>query len=217
MTPLLPRAAGPRKRRPFMVCGIAFGELPLRHAGRAGVEAADRPGELVAGGAAAVEQRAYDALPVEAAAMPRRHEAAGTPDAPEYLAAREIVDPRFVCRIDPWPAFPRRAIARANFAIAAMMEERDDRHGPGGRKNWDITAELGAIRLPTLVLGGRYDGLVWSQDERLRDRIPGAEWVRFEARSHYAPAEEPDLFLAVVDDFLTRVERAERRGAVSRV
>ena len=155
----------------------------------------------------AIEQRAYDTLPPEVADTLRRYEAAGTIDDPAYQAARQVFDLRYVCRIDPWPDFLQRAIARANFAIAAVMDDRDDRHAPGGRKNWDITAHLGEIQVPTLVLGGRYDGLAGGQDEVLRDGIPGAEWVVFEESSHYAHAEEPERFLAVLDDFLARVER----------
>ena len=155
-----------------------------------------------------VEQRAYDGLPPAVRDTLRRHEAAGTTDDPEYQAARRVFDLRHVCRIDPLPDFLQRAIAGANFAIGAAMADRDDRHAPVGRKNWDVTAHLGEIRVPTLVLGGRHDGFTAGQDEVLRDGIPGAEWVRFEESSHYAHAEEPERFLAVLDGFLTRVERA---------
>jgi proline-specific peptidase len=162
--------------------------------------------------AAAIEQRAYDTLPPEVAETLRRHEAAGTVDDPAYQAARRVFDLRYVCRIDPWPDFLQRAIARSNFAIADAMEDRDDRHAPGGRKNWDITAHLGEIQAPTLVLAGRHDGLA-GRGEVLRDSIPGAEWVRFEQSSHYAHAEEPEHFLAVLDRFLTRVEGTEQMSA----
>ena len=159
--------------------------------------------------AGAIEQRAYDALPPEIAETLREHEAAGTTDDSAYQAARRVFDLRYVCRIDPWPDFLQRAIAWANFAIAEAMEDRDDRHAAGGRKNWDVTAQLGEIRVPTLVLAGRYDGLDGGQDEVLRDGIAGATWVRFEESSHYAHAEEPERFVAVLDGFLTRVEQPE--------
>lgn len=158
--------------------------------------------------ARAAEDRLYDGLPPEVRDVLRRHEAKGTIDDPAYQAARRVFDLRHVCRIDPWPDFLQRAIARANWSVAEVMEDRDDRHAPGGRKNWDVTAHLGEILVPTLVLSGRHDGLVAGQDEVLRDGIPGAEWVRFEESSHYAHAEEPQHFLAVVETFMTRVEQA---------
>jgi proline-specific peptidase len=157
--------------------------------------------------AVAREQRAYDQLPVDVAATLRRHEEAGTIDDPTYRAARQVFDLRFVCRIDRWPDFLQRAIANANFAIGAVMEDRDDRHAPGGYKNWDVTAHLGEIDVPTLVVGGRHDGLAGGQEAVLAATIPDAEVVVFEESSHYAHAEEPERFLAVLDDFLARVER----------
>jgi proline-specific peptidase len=159
----------------------------------------------------AITQRAYNTLPPEIAETLRRHEAAGAIDDPAYQAARQVFDLRHVCRIDPWPDFLQRAIARANFSIADEMEDRDDRHAPGGHKNWEVTAHLGEIKVPTLILAGRYDGL--AGDDILRDGIPDAEWVCFEESSHYAHAEEPERFVAVLDEFLTRVERAEQPSA----
>jgi hypothetical protein len=41
----------------------------------------------------------------------------------------------------------------------------------------------------------------------LRDGIPDAAWVRFEANSYYAHTKESERFLAVLDAFLTRVEK----------
>lgn len=161
--------------------------------------------------AATIEQRAYDTLPPEIAQTLRTYEAAGTTDDPAYQSARRVFDLRFVCRIDPWPDYLQRAIAQANFTIGMAMDDRDDRHAPGGIKNWDVTAHLQEIRVPTLILTGRYDGL--AGDDVLRDGIPGAEWVRFEESSHYAHAEEPERFLTVLDQFLTRVERASATDA----
>jgi pimeloyl-ACP methyl ester carboxylesterase len=44
--------------------------------------------------------------------------------------------------------------------------------------------------------------------EEVKNGIPGSEWVLFEQSSHYPHAEEPERYLAVVNDFLTRVEQA---------
>jgi pimeloyl-ACP methyl ester carboxylesterase len=140
----------------------------------------------------------------------RRHEAAGEFDHPDYQALRQRhFDLQYVCRIDPWPAFLQRALARANFAVADALDGSESRHAPGGISTWDITAKLGDITLPTLILSGRHDGLVRGQDAVLAAGIPGAEWVRFEDSSHYAHAEEPERFISVLDDFLTRVEGAQ--------
>jgi L-proline amide hydrolase len=71
---------------------------------------------------------------------------------------------------------------------------------------------LGAIQVPTLVLAGSYDGFAGGQDEVLRDGIASAEWVRFEESWPFAHAEEPERFFAVLNGFLTRVERSGLLG-----
>ena len=156
----------------------------------------------------AAQQEVYEGLPPDVAATMRRYEAAGEFDHPEYVALRhQHFDVHFVCRMDPWPEFLQRAIARANFAVGEALDKRKERHAPGGRDTWDITPHLGEIRLPALILSGRHDGLVRGQDQVLAAGIPDATWIRFEESSHYAHAEEPERFNVVLDDFLTRVEQ----------
>jgi proline-specific peptidase len=159
---------------------------------------------------AAIEQRTYDELPAPVRETLRRHEAAGTTDDPAYEEARRVFDLRFICRIDPWPDYLQRAVARASWAAEEAMADRQDRHAPGGRATWDMTPHLGEIGVPTLVLGGRHDGLTGGQEEVLAAGIPGAEMIRFEESSHYPHAEEPERFRSVVDGFLTRVEQARQ-------
>lgn len=155
-----------------------------------------------------IVQRAYDELPAPVRETLRHHEAAGTTDDPAYEDARRVFDLRFVCRIDPWPDFLQRALARANWTAGLALDDRDDRHAPGGQGNWDVTPHLGEIRVPALVLGGRYDGLTGGQEEVLAAGIPGALMARFEESSHFPHAEEPERFQSVVDGFLSQVEQA---------
>jgi pimeloyl-ACP methyl ester carboxylesterase len=63
--------------------------------------------------------------------------------------------------------------------------------------------------VPTLIVAGRYDGMAAGQEREIHAGIPNSELV-FEESSHYPFAEEPDLFLAALDDFLARVEGRAR-------
>ena len=122
------------------------------------------------------------------------HEAAGTTDDPAYQEAIRVFDLRHICRIDPWPEFLQRALERPPV-------------GDFNLDDWDIRMRLEEIHIPTLITSGRHDIATPIQVEVLRDGIAGSEWVLFEASSHYAHAEEPNRYLSVVDDFLTRVEQ----------
>ena len=152
-------------------------------------------------------------LPPEVQDSLLRHEAAGSYDAPEYVDAVNVFYARHVCR-DPVPEYVQRTYA----AIAANPEVYHTMNGPsefhviGTLKSWDVIPRLGEIRVPTLVTSGRNDEATPLIAETVHHGIPGSEWVVFENSSHMAHAEEPEAYMAVLDDFLTRVEQQVSAG-----
>ena len=152
--------------------------------------------------------RLREELPADVRRTLDEHEAAGTADSPEYEAAMMEFYKRHVIRLDPMPDGVARAFTK-------LIEYPDVYHymqGPnefvitGTFKDWDIVDRLGEIRVPTLVTSGRHDECTPMQAEIVHHGIPGSEWVVFEDSSHMQFAEEPDRYLEVLDDFLTRVE-----------
>ena len=67
-----------------------------------------------------------------------------------------------------------------------------------------------------MLTSGRHDEATPAQVERIAERIPQAEWVIFEESGHMAHAEEPERYMAVLADFLSRAEegRVKTRQAV---
>jgi proline iminopeptidase len=76
----------------------------------------------------------------------------------------------------------------------------------GTLKDWDITDRLGEIRIPTLVLAGRYDEATPTLAGTLQHGISGSELVIFENSAHFPHIEETERYLQVLDRFLRRVE-----------
>jgi proline-specific peptidase len=138
------------------------------------------------------------------------HEAAGTTDSPEYEAATMVFYKRHVCRLDEWPEHIDRAFAKLleNPDVYLYMQGPNEFVITGTLKDWDITGRLGEIDVPTLITTGRHDECTPKQAEIVHHGIRGSEWVVFEDGSHMQFAEEPDRYLEVLDDFLTRVEAA---------
>ena len=136
------------------------------------------------------------------------HEAADTTDSPEYEAATLEFYKRHVCRLDPWPDGVLRTFAelQENPGVYLYMQGPNEFVITGTFKDWDITDRLGEIGVPTLVTSGRHDECTPRQAEAVHRGIPGSEWVVFEDSSHMQFVEEPERYLDVLDDFLTRVE-----------
>lgn len=98
-----------------------------------------------------------------------------------------------------------------NPEMVAMIAERFQLGGPDGgpaqgpllqleaRSHHDTSARLGQIRCPTLVCGGRYDGLAPpANSEFLAAQIPGAELAFFDG-GHIFFMQDPAALPAIAD------------------
>jgi proline-specific peptidase len=158
------------------------------------------------------------ALPPEVIAVLDRHEAAGTWDDPEYVAAVDVFYERHLCRVVPPPEFDARSFAKLarNPQVYRTMNGPTEFHVVGTLAGWEILSRLDVVDEPVLLTSGRHDEATPVQVAAIRERLPQAEWVIFEQSGHLAHAEEPDRYMAVIGDFLARAEagRVARRGDV---
>lgn len=151
--------------------------------------------------------RLREDLPADVQALLRHHEAAGTTDSPEYQDAMMVFYRKHVCRLDPWPDYVSRAFDTMGLQVYTTMYGPSEFHATGTLKDWDITHRLPEIHAPTLITSGRYDEATPTVVGATSDRIPNSEWVLFEQSSHMPFVEEPDTYIQVLGDFLTRIEQ----------
>ena len=113
---------------------------------------------------------------------------------------------RHVCRLDPWPECVERGRAGKNQQVYEVMWGPQEWSPTGRLRDWDVRSRLAEIDLPTLIASGRYDCCTPALAEEAHRGIHGSEWVLFEDSSHTAFVEEPELFRAVLTEFLARAE-----------
>ena len=65
------------------------------------------------------------------------------------------------------------------------------------------------IHAPTLVISGEFDEATPLIAETVHKGIPGSEWVLFENCSHITHAEEPERYMQVLGDFISRSRAVE--------
>jgi proline-specific peptidase len=147
-------------------------------------------------------------LPPDVEAVLRTHEAAGTTDSEAYEEAVLVFYRRHVCRLDVWPDYVQRTFDQlaANPEVYNAMNGPSEFHVVGTLATFDITDRLGEIALPTLLLSGRHDEATPAIMETVNAGIAGSEWVLFEDSSHMCHAEERARCMAIVDNFLARVD-----------
>ena len=149
-------------------------------------------------------------LSSEMQAAIERHEAAGTTDAPEYQAASGEWLRRHACRNeaildDILKAFGD-PVTGINGQVYNAMQGPSEFSITGNLKDFDRTARLPEIKVPTLFTCGRYDECTPSATAWYHSLMPGSEMVIFENSAHMTHLEEPERYIQTVRDFLHKVE-----------
>lgn len=112
-------------------------------------------------------------LPPEIQATLLKHEAEGTTDSEEYQTAILAFYDRHVCRV-PWPDYVAYSFGHIlDGPVYLYMNGPSEFHVIGVIKDWDRTADLGQIKLPTLIISGRYDESTPVINELLHKGIAG--------------------------------------------
>jgi proline iminopeptidase len=123
----------------------------------------------------------------------KRLEAAGETDDPTYEALLfEHHYRHHVCRmaVDQWPDPVVRALAHINPDIYVPMQGPSELGLSGVLLDWDRTADLHRIQVPTLVMGAEHDTMDPRHLEWMAEQLP-------RGRYHHCP---DGSHLAIVDD-----------------
>ena len=151
-------------------------------------------------------------LPDEVRDTLDRHEAAGTIDDPEYLAAAQVFYDRHVCRVVPNPEEVQRSTEQftQDPTVYLTMNGPTEFHCIGTIKDWTIEDRVHAISVPTLLLTGAYDEATELTNRPFAENIPDVRWTVFPESSHMPFVEEPEAYDAAVLGFLDEVDHAVR-------
>jgi L-proline amide hydrolase len=181
---------------------LAAEHAVLRPSGLQRLVVADSPASMESWLAAAAELRAE--LPPGVDDALTRHEAAGTTDSAEYLAAVQVFYDLHVCRVVPNPpeVVATFVALEEDPTVYLTMNGPSEFHVVGTIKDWTIVDRLPQVAVPTLVISGKYDEATPETVKPYIDLIPDSRWRLFAESSHMPQVEETERFLRVVSAFL---------------
>lgn len=142
-------------------------------------------------------------LPPEVDATLRRHEAAGTTDDSEN-ADCDVFYHRHLCRLEFWPqgVTPGLGVIDVDRPVYQTVNGPSECQVIGSIKDWSAVDRPAQIKLPTLIASSQFDEATPAlQAPRLRG-IAGSEEVILENCSHLPFREEPEVYLAVMTEWL---------------
>jgi proline iminopeptidase len=140
----------------------------------------------------------------------KRLEATGSFDDPRYMELlMEHHYVHHVLRMSPeaWPEPVNRGFAHINPAIYVPMQGPSELGASGKLVNWDRTADLPIISVPTLVIGARHDTMDPRYMEMMASKIPRGTYLYCPDGSHLAMYDDQVTYFDGIVDFIRKVER----------
>lgn len=124
---------------------------------------------------------------------------------PEFTAAYDYFTAQHLVRV-PMP----NEVSEAFGQLAENPTVYEAMWGPaefapiGSLRTWDVEDQLKNIKVPTLLINGKFDEITPKTQKRLVKKIKGAEWVCLPFSSHLSWVEEPAAWIDAVDGFFKR-------------
>lgn len=154
--------------------------------------------------------RLIDELPEPARTTLKELGARGAYDDPAYGEAVMEFYVRHLCRVDPWPECVVKTANELDGNQVYLTMNGPTEFDVIGEplRDWDRTADLGRITIPTLITCGRHDEITPACSATIQAGVPQARMVVFEHSAHCSHEEEPERYAAVAEEFLAGVDAA---------
>lgn len=135
-------------------------------------------------------------------------------------AAKQFDDPRYeellfgsyytehVLRIPPdqWPDPVKRTFAKINRKIYVPMQGPSEMGASGKLAQWDRTADLPAISVPTLAIGARHDTMEPAQMEKIANDVQNGRYLYCPGGSDLAIYDDQKVYMEGIVKFLRDVD-----------
>ncbi len=154
-------------------------------------------------------------MPAEVLEEVKALEAQGSYQDPRYL---ELLYQHYYTQhilrmpLAEWPDPVNRAFSKANSALYVAMQGPSEFgiRGDATLLNWDRTADLPEISVPTLVIGAAHDTMDPEHMEWMAGQVQNGEYLHCPNGSHLALYDDQEVFFDGLISFIRRVDQDGR-------
>jgi proline iminopeptidase len=139
-------------------------------------------------------------------------------------AKKDFANPRYMELLTPhhyeqhvlrmpqaeWPDPVARAFKHLNYPIYLQMQGPSELGAGGNLVNWDRSADLGQITVPTLVIGSTYDTMDPKHMEWMSTQVKNGRFLLCPNGSHMSMYDDQATYFAGVIAFLKDLEASAR-------
>jgi proline iminopeptidase len=140
----------------------------------------------------------------------KKYEDAGDYTNPEYVKAVDVFYRSYFCRLPEWPKEVMYSLEHVSLPVYGTMNGPNEFTIVGNIRHWDVVAQLGRIRIPTLVTAGKYDEVSPEEARSIHNGISGSRLVIFQKSAHLTMWEEREKYMATMRNFLTSVTKKHK-------
>ena len=110
-----------------------------------------------------------------------------------------------MCRIPlaDWPEPVVRSFAHLNPKVYVPMQGPSELGLSGSLEQWDRSADLQDIDVPTLVIGATHDTMDPAHMRWMSEQLPQGRYLHCPRGSHLAQFDDPQVYHRGLVDFLT--------------
>lgn len=112
-----------------------------------------------------------------------------------------------MCRMDPWPIQVQNGFERLNEQVYNVMQGPTEFTITGSLKNWSIRDRLKNIKVPTLILGAKYDSMNPKIIQDMTKRFPNAEAHICPNGGHLSIFDDQEDYFNAINAFIEKVEK----------
>ena len=142
----------------------------------------------------------------------RRLEASGDTETPRYMELLQDHYTQHVLRmpLEEWPEPVIRSFAHVNRSIYVPMQGPSELGASGILAEWDRTADVESIGVPTLVIGATHDTMDPAHMAMVAGRMPHGRFLLCPNGSHMAMYDDQAAYFSGLTEFISDIAR---RGA----
>lgn len=137
----------------------------------------------------------------------RAIEAKGDYASPRYM---ELLLPNFyqkhLCRLQEWPDGLNRSMKHVNGEIYVMMQGPSEFGVAGRLLNWDVKNRLKELKVPTLMIGAKFDTMDPKAMEEQSKLVQKGRYLYCPNGSHLAMWDDQQVFMKGVISFIHDVD-----------
>ncbi len=139
-------------------------------------------------------------------------EAAKDYDNPRYEALLQPFYEQHILRMPAaqWPDPVQRTFAKLNKNVYVPMQGPSEMGASGILADWDRTADLHRITVPTLVIGARYDTMDPKFMQRMSTLLPQGQYLYSPKGTHMAMYDDQQVYFEGLIRFLQGLDASDR-------